>query len=181
MSNTQPAAVASERTTLKARKVSFAWEKTPLHWVPGDPFTTHTINVLHLLLPAGERWFIHVYRQVLPFIHDEQLREDVIGFIGQEAVHSQAHDDVLPHMRELGLDPTPYTAQVDWFFEKLLGDRTLPPGRPSQWWLMERVAMIAAIEHYTAFLGDWILNAEALDRKGADPTMLDLLRWHGAE
>ncbi|NEE35842.1 metal-dependent hydrolase, partial [Streptomyces sp. SID7982] len=35
MSNTQPAAVASERTPLKARKVSFAWEKTPLHWVPG--------------------------------------------------------------------------------------------------------------------------------------------------
>ncbi|MFJ1783956.1 metal-dependent hydrolase [Streptomyces anulatus] len=181
MSNTQPAAVASERTPLKARKVSFAWEKTPLHWVPGDPFTTHTINVLHLLLPAGERWFIHVYRQILPYIHDDRLREDVIGFIGQEAVHSQAHDDVLPHLRELGLDPTPYTAQVDWFFEKLLGDRTLPPGRASKWWLMERVATIAAIEHYTAFLGDWILNADALDRRGADPTMLDLLRWHGAE
>jgi predicted metal-dependent hydrolase len=46
---------------------------------------------------------------------------------------------------------------------------------------MERVAIIAAIEHYTAFLGDWILNSEALDREGADPTMLDLLRWHGAE
>lgn len=46
---------------------------------------------------------------------------------------------------------------------------------------MERVAIIAAIEHYTAFLGDWVLNAEELDRRGADPTMLDLLRWHGAE
>jgi predicted metal-dependent hydrolase len=43
------------------------------------------------------------------------------------------------------------------------------------------VALIAAIEHYTAFLGDWVLNAEELDRRGADPTMLDLLRWHGAE
>ncbi|MFD7868285.1 metal-dependent hydrolase [Streptomyces sp. NPDC059783] len=181
MSNTQPAAVASERIALKARRVTFAWDRTPLHWVPGDPFTTHTINVLHLLLPAGERWFIHVYRQVLPYIHDERLRQDVIGFIGQEAVHSQAHDDVLPHLRELGLDPTPYTAQIDWFFEKLLGDRTLPPGRSRRWWLMERVAIIAAIEHYTAFLGDWILNADELDRRGADPTMLDLLRWHGAE
>ncbi len=129
MSNTQPAAVASERTELKARKVSFAWDRTPLHWVPGDPFSTHTMNVLHLLLPAGERWFIQVYRQVLPYIRDERLRRDVIGFIGQEAVHSQAHDDVLPHLKKLGLDPTPYTAQVDWFFEKLLGDRTLPPGR----------------------------------------------------
>ncbi|WNO74966.1 metal-dependent hydrolase [Streptomyces sp. AM8-1-1] len=181
MSHTQPAPEASERMALKARKVSFDWQETPLHWVPGDPFATHTINVLHLLLPAGERWFVHVYQQVLPYITDEQLRADVIGFIGQEAMHSQAHDDVLPHLKKLGLDPTPYTAQVDWLFEKLLGDRTLPPGRPREWWLMERVAIIAAIEHYTAFLGNWVLNADELDRRGADATMLDLLRWHGAE
>ncbi|MGW0733217.1 metal-dependent hydrolase [Streptomyces sp. NPDC002851] len=184
MSNTQarlPQPVASEHIALKARKVSFAWEETPLHWIPGDPFTTHTINVLHLLLPAGERWFVHVYKQVLPYIKDDRLREDVIGFIGQEAMHSQAHDEVLPHLREQGLDPTPYTAQVDWLFEKLLGDRTLPPGKARKWWLLERVAMIAAIEHYTAFLGNWVLNADELDRRGADPTMLDLLRWHGAE
>ncbi|MFF7241449.1 metal-dependent hydrolase [Streptomyces collinus] len=181
MSNKQARPVESERIPLKARNVSFSWQDTPLHWVPGDPFTTHTINVLHLLLPAGERWFVHVYKQVLPLIRDERLRADVLGFIGQEAMHSQAHDEVLPHLREQGLDPTPYTAQVDWFFEKLLGDRTLPPGRARRWWLLERVALIAAIEHYTAFLGDWVLNATELDRRGADPTMLDLLRWHGAE
>lgn len=184
MSNKQsrpPRPLITERVALTARNVSFSWEGTPLHWVPGDPLTSHTINVLHLLLPAGERWFVHVYKQVLPYIRDERLRQDVIGFIGQEAMHSQAHDEVLPHLRELGLDPTPYTAQVDWLFEKLLGDRTLPPGRARTWWLMERVALIAAIEHYTAFLGDWVLNADELDRRGADPTMLDLLRWHGAE
>ncbi|RSS76785.1 metal-dependent hydrolase [Streptomyces sp. WAC06614] len=176
-----PAPVASEHIALQARNVSFGWEDTPLHWLPGDPFTTHTINVLHLLLPAGERWFVHVYKQALPYVRDERLREDVIGFIGQEAMHAAAHDDVLPHLKRLGLDPTPYTAQVDWLFEKLLGDRTLPPGRARVWWLKERVALIAAIEHYTAFLGNWVLNADELDRRGADPMMLDLLRWHGAE
>ncbi|MCX4693674.1 metal-dependent hydrolase [Streptomyces sp. NBC_01408] len=183
MSNTPlaPAPVASEHIDLAPRNVSFGWEHTPLHWLPNDPFAGHMINVLHLLLPAGERWFVHVYKQVLPLIEDERLRADVVGFIGQEAMHAAAHDDVLPHLKRLGLDPTPYTAQVDWLFEKLLGDRTLPPGRARHWWLMERVAMIAAIEHYTAFLGDWVLNAEELDRRGADPTMLDLLRWHGAE
>ncbi|MFJ9934552.1 metal-dependent hydrolase [Streptomyces virginiae] len=183
MSNTPlaPAPVASEHVDLRPRNVSFGWEDTPLHWLPGEPFAGHMINVLHLLLPAGERWFVHVYKQALPHIEDERLREDVVGFIGQEAMHAAAHDDVLPHLKRLGLDPTPYTAQVDWLFEKLLGDRTLPPGRARHWWLMERVAMIAAIEHYTAFLGDWVLGADELDRRGADPTMLDLLRWHGAE
>lgn len=41
--------------------------------------------------------------------------------------------------------------------------------------------MVAAIEQFTAVLGDWVLRAEGLDRAGADAIMLDLLRWHGAE
>jgi len=46
---------------------------------------------------------------------------------------------------------------------------------------VERVALIAAIEHVTAFLGQWVLDARALGAAGTDPTMLDLLRWHGPE
>ena len=30
-------------------------------------------------------------------------------------------------------------------------------------------------------LGKWVLEAEALDRAGSDPVLLDLFRWHGAE
>jgi predicted metal-dependent hydrolase len=41
--------------------------------------------VLHLLLPAGESWFIDVFTQALPMIKDDKLREEVLGFIGQEA------------------------------------------------------------------------------------------------
>jgi hypothetical protein len=49
-------------------------------------------------------------------------------------------------------------------------------------WLIARLSTIAAIEHFTAVLGDWILNESAgLDAAGADAAMLDLLRWHGAE
>ena len=35
------------------RMVRFDWSDTPLHWVPDDPFSTHMMNVLHLLLPKG--------------------------------------------------------------------------------------------------------------------------------
>ncbi|AQA24055.1 putative metal-dependent hydrolase family protein [Rhodococcus sp. MTM3W5.2] len=38
---------------LQARDVEFDWTDLPMHWIPGDPFTTHVFNVLHLLLPAG--------------------------------------------------------------------------------------------------------------------------------
>ncbi|MEZ0069802.1 putative metal-dependent hydrolase/ferredoxin-NADP reductase [Streptacidiphilus sp. MAP12-20] len=173
-------AVSTEHAPLQARRVTFDWAETPMHWVPDDPFSTHMINVLHLLLPAGERWFVDVYKQALPLVRDARLREDMIGFIGQEAVHSQAHSTVLDHLVAQGLDPSPYTDQMDWFFEHLLGDHTAPPAATA-WWLKERVAFIAAIEHFTAVLGKWVLDAKGFERYGADPVMVDLLRWHGAE
>jgi hypothetical protein len=164
--------------------VNFDWSETPLHWIDDDPVNTHVINVLHLLLPAGERWFCNVYRRFLPRVEDEALRADVKGFIGQEAVHSRAHAAVLEHLASQGVDTSAYTRTVDWLFDKLLGD-----GRDDDWlpdWLAEqavrqRLAFIAAIEHFTCVLGEWVIEAEGLDDDQVDPVMRDLLRWHGAE
>ncbi|MET7641638.1 metal-dependent hydrolase [Streptomyces sp. NPDC005438] len=166
---------------LEPRDVAFDWERMPMHWVPGEPLTTHVINVLHLLLPEGERWFVRTFQQAVPLITDERLREEVLGFIGQEAMHAEAHQGVLDHFRARGLDPTPYVRHMEWLFGRVLGDRPHLSPAQRQDYLIERVAIIAAIEHFTAFLGDWILNAHDLDRVHADPVMLDLLRWHGAE
>ena len=46
--------------------------------------------------------------------------------------------------------------------------------------LCDRLWLIAAIEHYTAVLGDFSLNC-AWDDHDADPTIVDLFRWHGSE
>ncbi|MCY9787780.1 metal-dependent hydrolase [Nocardiopsis sp. EMB25] len=185
--STDPGATGTElrpdepdRLVLHARDVQFDWSRLDLHWIPGEPFATHVINVLHLLLPEGERWFVEVFKQAVPYITDDQLREQVLGFIGQEAVHAEAHAGVLDHMDAHGLDPTPYVEQIAWLFRIVLGDRDLT-GRSAESWLRTRLAIIAGIEHYTAVLGQWVLDAKELDRAGADETMLDLLRWHGAE
>ncbi|MEV4440378.1 metal-dependent hydrolase [Streptomyces sp. NPDC049577] len=164
------------------RRVSFDWDGTPLHWIPDEPTATHVINVLHLLLPAGERWFVKVFKEALPLVTDEELLRDVKGFMGQEATHSVQHAYVLTHLAEQGLDTGPYTRHVDFLFDVLLGERP-PFGLPlsDREWLRFRLALIAAIEQFTAVLGDWVLRTEALDRADPDPVMLDLLRWHGAE
>ena len=68
-----------ERLVLEARDVAFDWTKLPFHYVPGEPFTTHMLNVLHLLLPAGEEFFVDLFKQALPLIKDDELRLDVLG------------------------------------------------------------------------------------------------------
>jgi predicted metal-dependent hydrolase len=164
------------------RRVAFDWKRTPLHWIPDEPTATHVINVLHLLLPAGERWFVKVFKEALPLVGDPRLLRDVKGFMGQEATHSVQHSYVLDHLAEQGLDTGAYTRHVDFLFEKLLGERP-PFGAPvpAREWLRFRLALVAAIEQFTAVLGNWVLHAEALDHAGCDEVMLDLLRWHGAE
>ncbi|HJE57112.1 MAG TPA: metal-dependent hydrolase [Nocardiopsis listeri] len=169
-----------DKLVLHARDVHFDWSELDLHWIPGEPFATHVINVLHLLLPEGERWFVEVFKQAVPHITDDELRQQVLGFIGQEAVHAEAHAGVLDHMEAHGLDPRPYVEQIAWLFRVVLGDRNLSDAREFAW-LRTRLAVIAGIEHYTAVLGQWVLDARKLDQVGTDPTMLDLLRWHGAE
>jgi predicted metal-dependent hydrolase len=176
-----PSAVRS----IKARRTRFDLNDTPLHWIPEDPQATHLINVLHLMLPPGERWFCDVYREALPLITDEQLREDVKGFMGQEATHARAHELGLDYLARNGIDTSHTMRQAEWLRTNL-GSATpfglRLPGPIARWWLIARLSSIAAIEHFTAVLGHWILNdSAALDDDGADPQMLDLLRWHGAE
>ncbi|MEU0180083.1 metal-dependent hydrolase [Streptomyces sp. NPDC006207] len=172
-----------EHLVLKPRDVHWDWDGLPVRYLDDDAFLTHFANVLNILLPEGEDWFLTVFQQTVPMIGDNRLREDVIGFIGQEAMHSRAHQSLLGHFNDAGLDTERFVAQLRWFFQEMLGDRGLT-GRAAHGWLVERVAIIAAIEHVTSFLGDWILNAhalDALDKHEKAGAVLDLYRWHGAE
>lgn len=169
-----------DRIALQPRDVRFDFSTLRTDWIPGEPFASHFVDVLHLLLPEGERWFVEVFSQALPLVRDEALAEDVRGFIGQEAVHAASHQGALDHLLDAGVDVSRFVEQIEWIFNELLGERGLT-GDEAREWLVERVGLIAAIEHFTAVLGDWILHSPELDAAGADAQMLDMLRWHGAE
>jgi len=170
-----------DKVALRAREVRFDWTGLTPAFIPNEPFASHLLNVLHILLPEGERWFVKVFGEALPMIKDEALREDVIGFIGQEGMHASAHQQVQDYFTEQGFDNRPYVREIEYLFKRLLGDRRLTDEKKKEEWLIERLAFVAAIEHVTAFLGNWVLNVKGLDEVDADPRMLDLLRWHGAE
>ncbi|MET7767484.1 metal-dependent hydrolase [Nocardia sp. NPDC005366] len=165
---------------LHARNVRFDWADTPLHWMPSEPIASHVINALNLLLPEGERMFCAAYSEALPYVKDDTLREAMRGFIGQESMHAETHDKVLREVLAAnGIDPARYVRQAEFLFRKTLGP-TDAEGAAKQQQMVERLAVIACLEHFFAYLGDWVLNAD-LEKFDADPRVADLFRWHGAE
>jgi len=173
------------RHQLKARRVQFDFDNTPLHWLKDDPFSTHVINGIHLLLPAGELWFCRVYNQALPLVSDDQLRADVEGFIRQEAVHSRAHSKAQLYLERHGLSVDEYVQRVEWLFGTFLGEAPfgltfLQRKAIQKQWLVLRVGLLAAIEHFTGVLGQWAMDNDTWEQNG-DPAMVDLFKWHLAE
>jgi len=174
----------SSTHSLVARKVRFDLSDSPVHWLPDDVFSSHIINGIHLLLPAGELWFCRLYNKALPLVRDEKLAADVKGFIHQEGIHAQAHRRGEAWLRDNGYDVEAFRARIDWLFESLLGDAPLGMSvlqrkRFERPWLLVRLGVVATIEHFTGLLGDWCLNSRGWDK--GDPVVADLFRWHLAE
>ncbi|PVB25946.1 metal-dependent hydrolase [Mycobacteroides abscessus] len=166
---------------LKARNVAFDLGQTPLHWIPGHPVASHAVSAYHLLFPEVERFFITAFREALPEIADARLREDVLGFIGQETMHANAHDESLgDFFQRNGIDPTPLLEQARYMLSKVMGPKQFANAKQSRQHLITRLAITAAFENFTAFLGHFVLNC-SWDQHHADPNMTEIFRWHGAE
>lgn len=177
-----PLTHAEERVQIRPREVRFDLSNTPLHWIPGEPVASHAMSTFNYMLPVGERWFCQVYERLLPFVNDEALRQEMLGFMAQEGIHAKAHEEVLREFfARHGISTAERFADlVEWvesrfypLLDQLSDDALLQVLKP-------QLALVAVIEQLTAFMGTWLLNCD-LDRRGADPVMLDLFRWHGAE
>ena len=170
---------------IKPRKVKFEWQETPVDWIPNQPFASYFVNQINMILPAGEFWFCRLYNKVLPQITDEKLKEDVRAFIRQEAMHAQAHTSAnKEYLAVRNIDPSRNLKVMDFLFTRLLADKPLDfevPDRLKHDWDLFRLGVIATVEHMTCVLGKYVLYNERWQEMGADPEMVDLVKWHGSE
>ena len=75
--------------------------------------------------------------------------------------------------------------RVEWLFGTFLGEapfgmKFLQRKAIQKQWLVLRVGLIAAIEHFTGVLGQWAMDNDTWEENG-DPAMVDLFKWHLAE
>ena len=82
--------------------------KTPfaLRWNGGDAFTSAFMNALSMSFQVGEQFFLDAVRQglrQLPIEQQNHYKDEVKGFVGQEATHRKLHSLYNQHLMAQGM------------------------------------------------------------------------------
>lgn len=140
------------------------------YFFDGNILKSAYIAALSATFPAGEGEFIASVRLFQDQIEDPELKQQVRGFIGQEAHHSLQHKQFNIALQKLGFD----AVRLEGVFEKDLAADLV--GKTAE----ERLAYTVCFEHQTAILSNEFLSNDR-PLSGMDPTIRDLILWHSVE
>ena len=142
-----------------------------LRWNAGDAFTSAFMNALSMSFPVGEQFFLDSVREGLKQLPPDKqalYKDEVKGFVGQEAIHRRVHSLYNLHLTALGM-------VNHW--EKRAAKRI---AIMQTFELRHSLAATAATEHYTAVFAHWLL-ANPWFLANADDRLKTLWLWHASE
>jgi len=158
---------------VKTRRIAFSYPTGTLrqHYVDGDLVMSHVVAVLSGMFPEGEDYFVRAVRSRRDRVQDPELLQQVAGFIGQEVTHGREHRELNERLAEMGYR----SVKVDRHVRRLLGlsERFDTP--------LRRLAVTAALEHYTATLAECLLAKPEAQRLLGETEVRSLLLWHALE
>jgi len=159
--------------TIRTRRPAFEYpaEDLPRHYVSGDPVMSAVVAVLSAMFPEGEDFFVRSVRSYRDETTDPELRQQVAGFIGQESMHGREHRAFNERLAALGYPTRAIDRAVAWGFK--LSERL--PGKA------RRLAVTAALEHYTATLAEVLLTEPRAQRVLDIDEVRNLFLWHALE
>jgi uncharacterized protein len=140
-------------------------------WHAQGVAVTHFFNALSLLFPAGERFFMDSVRYYRDGIGDPDLKKQVLGFIGQEAMHTREHIEYNDLLQAAGLPAHKLDKRL-WAILNF-SRKVLPPSL--------QLAQTVALEHYTAMLADLLLADTARNIEGSVEGYKQMWLWHALE
>jgi len=156
------------------RRISFeeSLQAIPKHFgADGDLVTSHVAAGLSAVFPDGEDFFVRSVRHFRDQIEDPQLKRQVAGFIGQEAMHGREHRAFNDRLAQLGYPTKQVERFTKWGLE--LRERIAPA--------KANLAATAALEHFTATLAELVLTDEQTRESFGHPAVRDLFVWHALE
>lgn len=160
--------------SVPTRRISFeeALAEVPKYFAADeDLLESHLAVALSTVFPDGEDFFVRSVRRYRDRVTDPELRRQVAGFIGQEAVHGREHRVFNRRMAELGYP----TREGEWITRVALALRTkLAPASSN-------LAATAALEHFTATMAEVLLTSEEARDLFGHEAVRDLFLWHALE
>lgn len=157
--------------SVKPRRMEFPFSRIRQRYFFDDNLIKSAyMAALSATFPAGEGEFIKSVRAFQDDIDDPELKEQIRGFIGQEAHHSLQHKQFNIALSKLGFDAVRLEKLFEKELERIISKRTKA----------QRLAFTVCLEHQTAIMAEAVLNNEHI-YQGMDPTFKSLMRWHAIE
>lgn len=157
--------------TIVRRRVDIDFAAVPAGpWFPAGGPLEILFNAASLAFPPTERFFIGAVRDYLGQVSDPKLREEVAGFIHQEAMHNKVHIDCNAMLAR----DYPNCARAERI--SIVTFRFL--GRLPRWF---RLSLSSALEHFTSMVADTLLRYPDEFRQIVPPEVADMWLWHAAE
>jgi predicted metal-dependent hydrolase len=172
VSITQPAPVVPPRD-VKTRRLAFDYPEAdlPKYFAEGDLIASHMIAMLSAFFPEGEDFFVRSVRNYRDQITDPELKKQVGGFIGQEAIHGREHRRFNERLAHHGY-PTRFVDR-----RTKIGLDRLAKRAPQT----VQLAVTAALEHYTATIAEVLLRDERAQNLSSVPEVRHIFLWHAVE
>ncbi len=165
-----PTSQTPDHVAIKPQRMGFEFgADVPRYWLANNVLISHTMNALSVLFPEGEQFFVDSVRAFRDRIDDPKLKEEIRGFIGQEAMHSLEHIAMNQHVRDQGMP----VADMERDLKVILNIARKLPKR-------HQLAITCALEHITAMMADMLLERDDV-REDMHESMRPLWVWHAIE
>jgi predicted metal-dependent hydrolase len=158
---------------IKPRKIKLNFtDDIPRHWNNNDAVKTHFLNSFSSTLPIFEKVVISVIQQNRSRITDPVLKKEMQDFCVQESSHAQEHrkyNQLLIKQGYVGI------ARIESIQNNVLNIILKNTSYNFQ------LAIVAAFEHITSFMGRDFLSHPERWSQNSHPTMVGVWHWHAIE
>jgi len=156
---------------IDARKVNLEFNSNlPVKWYTGNPAILNFCNIVSIMFPIGEQFFIDSVRYYRNQLTDPILQQQVTGFLAQESIHSKQHTQCnnLLKSNNKHLIIIEKISSLCFYIPRNYYPKSTA------------LAFSCALEHFTAVFADNVLRSKYFT-KLAHPTYANLWLWHAAE
>jgi hypothetical protein len=166
-----PGSSTPDHIVIEPRRPEFDFSGVSKYWLR-DPFTSHFMNALSIVVPHSERTVIDIVRKYAAGITDPKLIRDMDGLIRQEGRHTLMHLRCNDLLKQCGYPAIRQFERFQKFFVRILR-RISPPS-----W---ELTMPASFEHFTSAISRDFITRQVFWAGDRSNAATHFTHWHALE